>query len=53
MNWFIWRPIYEGQATLSEIRNHYSLTDLVNLHSVLDMKADLQWMQAQEAKRKR
>jgi hypothetical protein len=50
MNWFIWRPVFEKRATIAEIRNHYTLVDLVHIHSIMDMEADIKWIEESNKK---
>jgi len=38
----VWRPILAGLATLHEIEEHWTLSDLLDAHEVLDIKADLE-----------
>lgn len=36
VEWFIWRPVKAGLATLREIETHWSLDDLLDSHFILD-----------------
>ena len=38
INWYKWRPILEGVATLEEVETYYSLNDLADAHEALDIK---------------
>lgn len=48
INYFKWRPILEGVATLSEIDEKYNLCDLADANEALDIKVDAEaWYQKQ------
>lgn len=40
INYFKWRPILEGVATLTEIDEKWNLCDLANANEALDIKID-------------
>lgn len=48
----MWRLVLEGTATLGDIGRDYSLADVYKANALLDMRADVQARQMEEARKK-
>lgn len=43
LNWFVWRPVVERIATLTEIMTYYDLVDLLDIHEALDLRDEVEY----------
>jgi hypothetical protein len=51
VNWFIWRVVLDGVATLQEIETHWSIDDLADAHEALDARDAVRREQLARARR--
>ena len=40
VDWFFWRPVHAGMATLEEVRRKWTVFDIFDAHSILDAFED-------------
>jgi hypothetical protein len=49
---FLWRPVLNKMATLTEVRRNWTLDDLLDCHELLDERERLMEQAMQKAKAK-
>jgi hypothetical protein len=49
MKWFIYRPLFEGKLTFTELNTCVTMDDLFEINALLDMIADIKYQLEKEA----
>lgn len=49
MKWFIYRPLFEGKVTFTELCTCITIDDLFEINALLDMQADIKYQLEKEA----
>jgi len=53
LNWWVWRPIIAGITTYTEVMEIHTLSTLIDAHSALDIKQEIDDLSAKIAEEQR
>lgn len=52
VNWFLWRPVFAGLCSPPDLRDRWTIEDVVLAHAALDAREAIEIIGSEEAKKR-